>query len=106
VRIVRRGRVYDRDGIVTEVVKYCTKDIVAPGKYVPPERYAEVYKSFDGKRRLQASRGFMALGDKPVRCADCGAERSYRVRVVERPEWREGQTTRSPPAPVAAHDSS
>jgi len=87
LRAVRSGRVDEGGDIVTEVVKYMTKDIVAPGEHVAPETYAKVYEAFDGRRTLQASRGFMALADKPVCCRECGAEASLRVQVAKRPDW-------------------
>ena len=86
---VREGRVQEGAGIVTEVIKYMTKDLVAPGRYVDPDTYARVYEAFDRRRTLQASRGFMALADKPVSCRECGAEASLRVQVAKRPNWAE-----------------
>jgi hypothetical protein len=96
IRAVRGGSVDDGDGIVTEVIKYLTKDIVAEGKYVEPSTYARVYESFDGRRPMQASKGFLALGRRDPCCADCGADRTSLVRFKDtrpairpprEPEW-------------------
>ena len=81
LRAVSNGKVEEGGGIVTEVIKYMTKDIIKPGVYVAPETYARVYEALDGRRPMQASKGFMALGKEEVCCADCGAERSYLVRL-------------------------
>ncbi|MGH7295875.1 MAG: hypothetical protein ACRELB_13110 [Polyangiaceae bacterium] len=81
LRAVRNGAVDDGGGIVTEVIKYMTKDMVKPGVYVPAETYARVYEAFDGRRPMQASKGFMALGKQEVCCVECGAEKSYLVRL-------------------------
>lgn len=78
---VKNGKVDEGGGIVTEVIKYMTKDIIKPGVYVAPEVYARVYEELDGRRPLQASKGFMALGKEEVCCAECGAEKSYLVRL-------------------------
>jgi hypothetical protein len=96
IRAVRSGRVEDGEGIVTEVIKYMTKDIVAKGAYVEPATYARVYESLDGRRPMQASRGFLALGKEQACCAECGAARAALVRfrdtrpamrVAGEPEW-------------------
>jgi hypothetical protein len=86
---VRKGKVEEGGGIVTEVIKYMTKDVVEPGRYVDPGTYARVYEAFDGRRTLQASRGFMALAAKPGGCRECGAEASLRVEIAKRPDWAE-----------------
>jgi hypothetical protein len=78
---VSNGKVDEGGGIVTEVIKYMTKDIIKPGVFVAPETYARVYEAFDGRRPMQASKGFMALGKEEVCCAACGAERAYLVRL-------------------------
>ncbi len=83
VRAVRNGRVDEGNGIETEVIKYMTKDIIAPGKYVPAETYARVYEGLDGRRPMQASKGFLALGKEELCCPDCGAARSFLVRLRE-----------------------
>jgi len=81
LRSVVNGGVDEGDGIVTEVCKYVTKDMIAPGLPVPPEVYGRVYEELDGRRPLQASRGFMALGDGETCCPECQATRSFLVRV-------------------------
>jgi hypothetical protein len=81
LRPVRNGKVGEGGGIVTEVIKYMTKDIIKPGIYVAPEVYARVYEELDGRRPLQASRGFMALGKEEVCCVECGAKKSCLVRL-------------------------
>jgi hypothetical protein len=55
--------------------------MIAPGLPVPPEVYGRVYEELDGRRPLQASRGFMALGDGETCCPECQATRSFLVRV-------------------------
>jgi hypothetical protein len=87
VRAIRAGKVDDGSGIVTEVIKYVTKDIVRPGVYVDAETYARVYEAFDARRVQQASSGFIALGTQHVCCPDCDAHRSFLVRVEAGP-WR------------------
>jgi hypothetical protein len=96
IRAVRGGDVEDGEGIVTEVIKYMTKDIVARGTYVAPATYARVYESLDGRRPLQASRGFLALGRQEPCCMQCGAARASLVRFKDtrpairaagEPEW-------------------
>lgn len=89
VRTIRAGKVDDGSGIVTEVIKYVTKDIVRPGVYVDAETYARVYEAFDARRVQQASSGFIALGTQHVCCPDCDAHRSFLVRVDDGP-WRGG----------------
>lgn len=108
VRAVRNGRVDDA-GVVTEVIKYVTKDIVARGEYVDAATYARVYEALDGRRVEQASKGFVALGAKEVCCPDCEARASFLVRVGEGP-WRGGiaaqrvhaEKTTGPPSRRAA----
>ncbi len=67
-------------GGVQELIKYLTKDIDAQGDKIAPEIYAEVYKSFDGRRVTQASRGFMSLGERESRCS-CGTDLPRRITV-------------------------
>jgi hypothetical protein len=43
---------------------------------VEPATYARVYESLDGRRPMQASRGFLALGKQEACCAECGAARA------------------------------
>ena len=62
-----------------EVVKYVVKDI-DDGALIDANLYAQVYCAIDGKRTHQGSRGFLKLGDRPIRC-DCGTEKPYFVRV-------------------------
>jgi hypothetical protein len=92
IRQVRSGRVDEGHGIVSEVIKYMTKDIIAPGQYVDAGTYARVYEAFDGRRSMQASSGFLALGKADAGCPDCAETRSTVVRFLRdaasSPEWR------------------
>jgi hypothetical protein len=65
-----------------ELIKYLTKDIDAKGQKISPHVYAEVYKSFDGRRMTQASRGFMALAEQEAKRCECGACLPRRVRRI------------------------
>jgi hypothetical protein len=69
----RNGRTSDR--LASELVKYMTKDL-HEGALVDPALFALVYQLYDGKRRTQGARGFMARGESArsvVRCS-CGAD--------------------------------
>jgi hypothetical protein len=57
--VVHITRVRDARGGVQELIKYLTKDIMANGKKVPPELYAQVIEAFEGHRQTQGSEGFM-----------------------------------------------
>ncbi len=73
------------DDVADELIKYLCKDIGAGGEYVAPATFAEVYAALDGRRAMQGSSGFLALGDAPSRCRYCGASGSLRVRARQMP---------------------
>ncbi len=88
VRAVRERNGRTSDALSQELIKYMTKDI-HDAALVDPSLFALVYEMYDGSRRTQGSRGFIALGEKArpvVRCV-CGAETCH-VRVV--PQGAEG----------------
>jgi hypothetical protein len=79
-------------GAEHELIKYLTKDITANGEKIAPELYAEVYRTLDGQRSTQPSRGFMGLAGKAERQCECGCtlpKRVRRVRDAEKPGAKE-----------------
>jgi hypothetical protein len=86
--VVHIERSYGRNGGVNELIKYMTKDVVAGGRYVRPEAFAEVYKALDSRRTIQGSKGLLKRADRETRCADCGALHSLRVSIVRCPVER------------------
>jgi len=64
--------VNDPHAISSELIKYLTKDIDAQGDKISPDLYAEVYSALDGRRALQASRGFMRLAERQPPACECG----------------------------------
>lgn len=84
-------------GGMYEVVKYIVKDKEGTN-YIAPELFAQVYEALDGTRTQQGSKGFLQLGDFPVRC-DCG-ERCFHVRMVDvKPVEVRERSERAKPAP-------
>ena len=83
--IVDIREVTNGESVQRELVKYLTKDIDAQGKKIPPELYAKVYMALDGRRVVQASRGFMSRAGKgPCACVECGASLPKDVRRERR----------------------
>jgi hypothetical protein len=78
--VVHIRRVDDEHGGVLELIKYLTKDIMANGKKVPPELYAQVIEAFEGRRQTQGSKGFMARADKAAPACECGSTLPKRTR--------------------------
>lgn len=69
-------------GVELEVIKYMTKDLIAPGEHVDAGVFAAVYRALDGARLTQSSRGFMSRASRgPRPCASCGV---LGARVVRR----------------------
>ena len=84
--VIKIKEVYEGPSLSLELIKYLTKDIDEHGDKIAPELYAEVYKSLDGRRVLQASRGFMGLGERgPRACEGCGASLPRTVKRKQRP---------------------
>jgi len=74
IAIVDIRSVNDPQAISSELIKYLTKDIDAQGDKISPELYAEVYSALDGRRALQASRGFMRLAERQLPACECGED--------------------------------
>jgi hypothetical protein len=91
-RIVDLGEVQGQDGAARELIKYLTKDVTSAGELLAPEQYAEVYKALDGRRVLQASRGFMGLAKRAQSACDCGARLPKQVRCIPTSETSEKTT--------------
>lgn len=72
-------RQVDGGSVHKELVKYITKDW-HEGKKLPPAVFAEVYKTLDGRRMTQASRGFIRLGERHRVCPDCKLQVGATVR--------------------------
>jgi len=82
--IVHIERCHDLAGATQELIKYLTKDIDAKGNKISPEVYATVYRSFDGRRTMQASRGFMKLAKYGYRpCNACGVALAKRTEIIK-----------------------
>ncbi len=66
------------DGCANELIKYMTKDLKDGTRgHVAPAMYARAYVLYDGRRRLQGSRGFIALADDACKCPDCGEAHGF-----------------------------
>jgi hypothetical protein len=85
-RIVDLSEVHGPDGAQRELIKSLTKDVTSAGQQLAPEQYAEVYKALDGRRVLQASKGFMGLAKRHENACDCGATLPKRVRCISAKE--------------------
>jgi hypothetical protein len=63
-------------GALREVIKYLFLDLVAGDtgrSRLPPEQWAQVYESFDGKRSTQGTPGLMALAKREAGQLEAGA---------------------------------
>ena len=85
--VVHFNRDPSGERLVSELIKYVIKDIIADGEQVPAETYAEVYESLEGRRIEQGSFRFVGLGEQDVRCEECDAAESFLARVDAGP-WR------------------
>jgi hypothetical protein len=74
----------DEHGGARELIKYLTKDITSNGEKLAPELYAEVYKSLDGRRITQASRGFMGRAERESGRCECGSQLPFRVQRAQK----------------------
>jgi hypothetical protein len=79
-RVIVHIQEVDENGAERELIKYLTKDITANGEKLAPELYAEVYKTLDGARSTQASKGFMGKAKHEARTCECGCAFPKRVR--------------------------
>lgn len=70
------------DSVADELIKYLTKDLEETksehgrNRLVDPDVYARMYQLYDGARRCQGSKGFVALAEEnvaPSSCCSCGA---------------------------------
>lgn len=81
-----RGRDGRPDGsCAKELIKYMTKDLREGARgFVPPALYARIYVLYDGRRRIQGSRGFIALGESSAAtvCPDCGEVHGFEVTTI------------------------
>jgi hypothetical protein len=82
--------VTDAEDASNELIKYLLKDIDANGEKVAPVIYAQVYETIDGRRSMQASRGFMGRARQEEKRCECGCLLPKHIRRVKREATVEG----------------
>jgi hypothetical protein len=105
LRAVRGG-----DQAADELIKYITKDYLEGGKDGPnagarvsPEVYGLVVEMYEGKRRLQGSRGFIQLGKIKIRSCVCCARSVVRYIITFHDDFGEGGGDRKSRAGPGVH---